>query len=46
MKDSSLISIKNDDKNLEISPNTTGYKPSELKINVADRELTIEGKHE
>merc|ERR1711923_532044 len=23
-----------------------GYKPSELKVNVADGELTIEGKHE
>merc|ERR1711915_624264 len=30
----------------EISLNTTGYKPSELKVNVADGELTIEGKHE
>jgi len=31
---------------MEISLNTTGYKPSELKVNVADGELTIEGKHE
>merc|ERR1712228_848104 len=46
MKDSSLISMKNDDKKMEISLNTTGYKPSELKVNVADGELTIEGKHE
>merc|ERR1712228_839707 len=45
-KDSSLISMKNDDKKMEISLNTTGYKPSELKVNVADGELTIEGKHE
>merc|ERR1711915_161633 len=46
MKDSSLLSMKNDDKKMEISLNTTGYKPSELKVNVADGELTIEGKHE
>jgi len=46
MKDSSLISIKNEDKKMEISLNATGYKPSELKVNVADGELTIEGKHE
>merc|ERR1712198_680886 len=31
---------------MEISLNTTGYKPSELKVNVADGELTIEGKHQ
>merc|ERR1719499_1325102 len=46
MKDSSLISMKNDENKMEISLNTTGYKPSELKVNVADGELTIEGKHE
>merc|ERR1719309_1419106 len=45
-KDSNLISMKNDDRKKEISLNTTGYKPSELKVNVADGELTIEGKHE
>merc|ERR1719369_1437469 len=45
-KDSNLISMKNDDKKMEISLNTTGYKPSELKVNVSDGELTIEGKHE
>ena len=45
-KDSNLISMKNDEKKMEISLNTTGYKPSELKVNVADGELTIEGKHE
>merc|ERR1712198_261805 len=45
-KDSNLISMKNDENKMEISLNTTGYKPSELKVNVADGELTIEGKHE
>merc|ERR1712083_458661 len=45
-KDSNLISMKNDEKKMELSLNTTGYKPSELKVNVSDGELTIEGKHE
>jgi len=46
MKDSNLISLKNDDSKMELSLNTEGYKPSELKVNVADGEITIEGKHE
>eukprot|EP00092_Neocalanus_flemingeri_P000103 GFUD01000105.1.p1 GENE.GFUD01000105.1~~GFUD01000105.1.p1 ORF type:complete len:418 (-),score=150.40 GFUD01000105.1:108-1361(-) len=46
MKDSNLISLKNDDSKMEISLNTAGYKPSELKVNVADGEMSIEGKHE
>merc|ERR1712215_612232 len=45
-KDSNLISLKNDDTKMEISLNTSGYKPSELKVNVADGEVSIEGKHE
>merc|ERR1712121_507643 len=31
---------------MEISLNTTGYKPDELKVNVSNGELSIEGKHE
>merc|ERR1712128_162877 len=31
---------------MEISLNTSGYKPSELTVNVADGEISIEGKHE
>merc|ERR1712106_981860 len=46
MKDSNLISMKNDETKMEISLNTSGYKPSELSVNVADGEITIEGKHE
>merc|ERR1712215_431130 len=46
MKDSNLISLKNDETKMEISLNTSGYKPSELKVNVADGEVSIEGKHE
>merc|ERR1712123_402574 len=46
MKDSNLISMKNDETKMEISLNTSGYKPSELTVNVADGDITIEGKHE
>jgi len=46
MKDSNLLSMKNDDAKMEISLNTSGYKPSELKVNVADGEISVEGKHE
>merc|ERR1712106_819153 len=46
MKDSNLMSMKNDEAKMEISLNTSGYKPSELTVNVADGEITIEGKHE
>merc|ERR1712018_1065681 len=35
-----------DDSKMEISLNTSGYSPSELKVNVADDVLIIEGKHE
>merc|ERR1712098_775956 len=45
-QDTNLISMKNDDTKMEISLNTTGYKPSELTVNVVDNEITIEGRHE
>ena len=44
--DSGVINIKNDDSRMEISLNTSGYKPSELSVNVRDGELIIEGRHE
>merc|ERR1712012_1145678 len=43
---SSLTDMKNDDSRMEISLNTSGYKPSELSVNVRDGELIIEGRHE
>merc|ERR1719317_1852388 len=33
-----------DESKMEISLNTSGYKPSELKVNVSDGEISIEGK--
>lgn len=44
--DSNVISLNNDDKKMEISLNTTGYKPDELKVNIANDAVTIEGRHE
>merc|ERR1712012_1168488 len=35
-----------DDTKMEISLNTSGYKPGELSVNVTDGQLIIEGKHE
>merc|ERR1712013_41803 len=37
---------KDDDSKMEISLNTSGYKPSELRVNVVDDEISIEGRHE
>jgi len=45
-QDSNLISLKDDDIKMEISLNTSGYKPSELRVNVVDDEISIEGRHE
>merc|ERR1719447_363278 len=44
--DSGVINMTEDDSKMEISLNTSGYSPSELKVNVADDVLIIEGKHE
>jgi len=45
-QDSNLISLKDDDSKMEISLNTSGYKPNELRVNVVDDEISIEGRHE
>merc|ERR1712012_61113 len=44
--DNGVINMTEDDSKMEISLNTSGYSPSELKVNVADDVLIIEGKHE
>jgi len=46
MKDSHLLSMKEDAHKLEISLDTAGYKPDELKVQVSHDELCVEGKHE
>merc|ERR1711936_1237433 len=46
MNDSGVINMVDDDTKMEISLNTSGYKPGELSVNVTDGQLVIEGKHE
>ena len=45
-KDTHLLSLQEDDTKMELSLDTAGYKPDELKVQVRDGELSIEGKHE
>ena len=45
-RDSHLLGLQEDDTKMEISLDTTGYKPDELKVQVRDGELCVEGKHE
>merc|ERR1711971_364577 len=45
-RDSHLLGLQEDDIKMEISLDTTGYKPDELKVQVRDGELSVEGKHE
>ena len=38
--------VKEDDTKFEVSLDTHEYRPDELKVNVSDNMLSIEGKHE
>jgi len=46
MGDSNLISMKDEENKMELSLNTSGYKPDELKVQVKEGVLKVEGKHE
>jgi len=46
IKDEQQISIKNDDKNFQISLDTSSYRPDEIKIDVTNNVITVEAKHE
>jgi len=46
MNDSNLISMKDEENKMELSLNTAGYKPDELKVQVKEGVLKVEGKHE
>jgi len=46
MKDCHLLGQEEDETKLEISLNTVGYKPEELKVNVCQDEVRVEGRHE
>merc|ERR1712133_106864 len=45
-KDSEVIRVKDDDKKMEISLDTSQYRPDELNVSVANGAITLEGKHE
>ena len=45
-EDSNLIRIQDDETKLEISLDTTGYKPDELKVSAGQGMICVEGKHE
>merc|ERR1712180_388613 len=45
-KDSEVIRVKNDDKKMEVSLDTSQYRPDELSVSIADGAVTIQGKHE
>jgi len=45
-KDSHLLRMEEDSCKLEISLNIKGYKSEELKVNVSDDEVKVEGRHE
>ena len=45
-KDHELIRLKEDEKELEVSLDTSNYRPDELKVSYVDGVLTVEGEHE
>eukprot|EP00088_Acartia_fossae_P070559 TRINITY_DN948_c0_g1_i2.p1 TRINITY_DN948_c0_g1~~TRINITY_DN948_c0_g1_i2.p1 ORF type:complete len:236 (-),score=63.09 TRINITY_DN948_c0_g1_i2:156-833(-) len=44
--DHEVIRVKDDDQKLEVSLDTSHYRPDELHVYVHDGKVTIEGKHE
>ena len=45
-KDSEVIRVKEDDAKMEVSLDTSQYRPDELSVSVTEGVVTIEGKHE
>jgi len=43
---SNVISFKEDKDKMEVSLDTSGFKPEELRVQVGDGTLKVEGKHE
>ena len=46
LKDAQTIKVQDDDKVFEVSLDTRNYRPDEIKVNVVDKVLSIEAKHE
>jgi len=45
-KDREVIRVKDDDNKMEVSLDTSAYRPDELSVSVAGGAITVEGKHE
>jgi len=45
-KDSEVIRVKDDEKKMEVSLDTSQYRPDELSVSVSNGAITVEGKHE
>ncbi len=45
-KDSEVIRVKEDAKKMEVSLDTSAYRPDELSVSVSGGVVTVEGKHE
>lgn len=45
-KDSEVIRVKEDEKKMEVSLDTSAYRPDELSVSVSGGVVTVEGKHE
>merc|ERR1712243_434769 len=45
-KDNDEIRVKEDESKIEVSLDTSQYRPDELKVSVDKRVVTVEGKHE
>jgi len=45
-KDSELIRVKQDNSSIEVSLDTSGYRPDELRVSVTNNIISIEGRHE
>jgi HSP20 family molecular chaperone IbpA len=46
LKEEQTINVRDDDKVFEVSLDTRNYRPDEIKVDVVDKVLNIEGKHE
>merc|ERR1712038_1569188 len=46
MKDSLMMGLQEEKDKMEVTLDTSGYKPDELKVEIKGGELCVEGKHE
>merc|ERR1712054_467334 len=45
-KDREVIRVKDDNDKFEVSLDTSQYRPDELRVNVGEGVISVEGKHE